>query len=254
MCGDVGACPAAVSLWVGRNSGLLAFCLNGLFRSSPASGSGVVGRRCVDLRRAEGVQTTAAALHDAKAFTTARRLGIFSSKQQQPQKTARSGATDAATSARRTSDVASGHSAAPNSRRKRSAARSARHHAQIQVQLYRTAIAVIYFCRLRRKCRAQRLHAHLADLESLEAQSVRSDPGDAPLCFSSAPLATSVSKRAYRPPSSASSSVSLSDSSSSAALPAGFYLGQHPPLLNQPSGQRRQRHKATPVLPYAGRM
>ena len=191
---------------------------------------------------------------DAKAFTTARRLGIFSSKQQQPQKTARSGATDAATSARRTSDVASGHSAAPNSRRKRSAARSARHHAQIQVQLYRTAIAVIYFCRLRRKCRAQRLHAHLADLESLEAQSVRSDPGDAPLCFSSAPLAKSVSKRAYRPPSSASSSVSLSDSSSSAALPAGFYLGQHPPLLNQPSGQRRQRHKATPVLPYAGRM
>jgi hypothetical protein len=120
--------------------------------------------------------------------------------------------------------------------------------------IYRTAIAVIYFCRLRRKCRAQRLHAHLADLESLEAQSVRSDPGDAPLCFSSAPLATSVSKRAYRPPSSASSSVSLSDSSSSAALPAGFYLGQHPPLLNQPSGQRRQRHKATPVLPYAGRM
>ena len=117
-----------------------------------------------------------------------------------------------------------------------------------------TAIAVIYFCRLRRKCRAQRLHAHLADLESLEAQSVRSDPGDAPLCFSSAPLAKSVSKRAYRPPSSASSSVSLSDSSSSAALPAGFYLGQHPPLLNQPSGQRRQRHKATPVLPYAGRM
>ena len=154
-----------------------AFCLNGLFRSSPASGSGVVGRRCVDLRRAEVVQTTAAALHDAKAFTTARRLGIFSSKQQQPQKTARSGATDAATSARRTSDVASGHSAAPNSRRKRSAARSARHHAQIQVQLYRTAIAVIYFCRLRRKCRAQRLHAHLADLESLEAQSVRSYPG-----------------------------------------------------------------------------
>ena len=138
---------------------------------------------------------------DAKAFTTARRLGIFSSKQQQPQKTARSGATDAATSARRTSDVASGHSAAPNSRRKRSAARSARHHAQIQVQLYRTAIAVIYFCRLRRKCRAQRLHAHLADLESLEAQSVRSDPGDAPLCFSMQCALGDVGLEASLPPS-----------------------------------------------------
>ena len=80
---------------------------------------------------------------------------------------------------------------------------------------------------------------------------MRSDPGDAPLCFSSAPLATSVSKRAYRPPSSASSSVSLSDSSSSAALPVGFYQGQHPPLLlNQSSGQRRQRYKAA----FAGRM
>ena len=42
---------------------------------------------------------------DKKAFTTARRLGLFS-KQPQPQQTARSGATAAATSARRQPDAA----------------------------------------------------------------------------------------------------------------------------------------------------
>ena len=37
--------------------------IHSLLRSSPASDGGVVGRRCVDLGRAEGVQAAAAALH-----------------------------------------------------------------------------------------------------------------------------------------------------------------------------------------------
>ena len=93
---------------------------------------------------------------DKKAFATARRLGLYST-QPQLQQTARSSAAATATSARRRPDAASGRLVGPNSRQKRSAERSARHHAQLQVQFYRTAIAVLYICRLRRMCRQ---HCH----------------------------------------------------------------------------------------------
>ena len=90
---------------------------------------------------------------------------------------ARSSTAATATSARRRPDAASGRPVCPNSRQKRSAERSARHHAQLQVQFYRTAIAVLYICRLRRMCRARRLQARLADLESLDGEPVSVDSG-----------------------------------------------------------------------------
>ena len=151
----------------------------------------------------------------------------------QLQQTARSSAAATATSARRRPDAASGRPVGPNSRQKRSAERSARHHAQLQVQFYRTAIAVLYICRLRRMCRARRLQARLADLESLDGEPVSVNSGGPP---SSRPcvLMESSSKRADRPPSAASSSAASSTSSSgSAALLGGFYHAQCPPALLQ---------------------
>ena len=86
---------------------------------------------------------------DKKALSTARRLGLFSKQPQPHKETARSGAAAAATSARRQPDAASGRPVGPNSAQRRSAARSAQHHAQLQLRFYRTAIAALYFCRLR---------------------------------------------------------------------------------------------------------
>ena len=161
---------------------------------------------------------------DKKAFATARRLGLFSAKPQPQQaQTARSTASRAAP--RVPSDAASGAKTRPNARQRRSAARSAQHHAQRQLQVYRLAIAVLYICRLQRRCRARRLRAQLADLESLDGQSVSGDSGDAPPALQCALREKSGSKRVDRPPSSASSSSSASraSSSSSAALLAEFY-------------------------------
>ena len=190
---------------------------------------------------------------DKKAFATARRLGLYST-QPQLQQTARSSAAATATSARRRPDAASGRPVGPNSRQKRSAERSARHHAQLQVQFYRTAIAVLYICRLRRMCRARRLQARLADLESLDGEPVSVDSGGPPSSRSCA-LRESSSKRADRPLSAASSSAATSTSSSGrAALLGGFYHAQCPPVLLQLGGQRKQQRKAAPALPYAGRM
>ena len=188
---------------------------------------------------------------DKKAFATARRLGLFlpNSKQQQPQ-TTRSGAAGAAASARRMPDGASGRQSEPNSRQRRSAARSARRHSQVQVQVYRTVIAVLYVCRLRRRCR---LRADLADLESLEGASVHEGAGDAP-SSSSVPLRMPGSKRVDRPQSSASSSVSAASSSSSAALLGGFYRAQCPAGLLGPGCSRKQQRHAAPAPRYAGRM
>ena len=188
---------------------------------------------------------------DKKALSTARRLGLFSKQPQPHKETARSGAAAAATSARRQPDAASGRPVGPNSAQRRSAARSAQHHAQLQLRFYRTAIAVLYFCRLRRRCR---LRTNLADLESLKSGSVREGSGALPM-FSSAPLGASSSKRADRPPSSASSSVaSGASSSSSDALHGGFYRAQRPPMLLGPGEPRKQPRKAPPAPPYAGRM
>ena len=191
---------------------------------------------------------------DKKAFATARRLGLFlpNSKQQQPQ-TTRSGAAGAAASARRMPDGASGRQSEINSRQRRSAARSARRHSQVQVHTYTALllIAVLYVCRLRRRCR---LRADLADLDSLEGASVHEGAGDTPLS-SSAPLGVPGSKRVDRPPSSASSSVaSAASSSSSAALLGGFYRAECPPALLGPGCSRKQQRKAAPPPPYAGRM
>ena len=187
---------------------------------------------------------------DKKAFATARRLGLFSAKQQPQQaQTARSAASR--TQPRVPSDAASGAKTGPNARQRRSAARSARHHAQRQFQVYRLAIAVLYVCRLRRRCR---LRADLADLESLEGASVHEGAGDTPWS-SSAPMGVPGSKRADRPPSSASSSsASAASSSSSAALRVGFYRAECPPALLGPGGSRKQQRKAAPAPPYAGRM
>ena len=183
-----------------------------------------------------------------------RRVASVSSQTKQPQphkETARSGAAAAATSARRQPDAASDRPVGPNSAQRRSAARSAQHHAQLQLRFYRTAIAVLYFCRLRRRCR---LRTNLADLESLESGSVHEGSGALPM-FSSAPLGASSSKRADRPPSSASSSVaSGASSSSSDALHGGFYRAQRPPMLLGPGEPRKQPRKAPPAPPYAGRM
>ena len=189
---------------------------------------------------------------DKKAFATARRLGLFSAKPQPQQaQTARSTASRA--EPRVPSDAASGATTRPNARQRRNAARSARHHAQRQLQLYRTGIAVLYLCRLRRRCRARRLRAHQADLESLEGPSASGDSGDLPMSCSCALRADPSLKRAYRSASSASSCVALSDSSSSAPLPGGFFHATCPPVLLQPSAARRQRQKAAPAPPYAGR-
>ena len=190
---------------------------------------------------------------DKKALATARRLGVFSAQPQPQQaKTARS--TASRTAPHVPSDAASGVAAVPNARKRCSAARSAQHHAQRQLQLYRTGIAVLYLCRLRRRCRARRLRAHLADLESLEGPLVSGNSGDPPLSCSCALRANPSSKRAYRSASSASSSVASSDSSSSAPLPGGFFRATCPPVLLQPSATRRQRQKAAPAPFYAGRM
>lgn len=190
---------------------------------------------------------------DKKALATARRLGLYST-QPQLQQTARSSAAAKATSARRRPDAASGRPVGPNSRQRRSAERSARHHAQLQVQFNRTAIAVLYICRLRRMCRARRLHARLADLESLDDQPESVDSGGPPLSRSCA-LRESSSKRADRPPSAASSSAgSVVSSSCSDALPWGFYSAQCPPALLGPTCSRKQPRKAAPAPPYAGRM
>ena len=78
---------------------------------------------------------------DKKAFATARRLGLYST-QPQLQQTARSSAAATATSVRRRPDAASGRPVGQNSRQKRSAERSARHHAQLQVQFYRAPLSL----------------------------------------------------------------------------------------------------------------
>ena len=139
-----------------------------------------------------------------------------------------------------------------NARKRRSAARSARHHAQLQLQVYRTALAVLFVCRLRRM---RRLRADLADLESLEGEAVNDDSGAAQVPAPSYALASL--KRADRPSSSASSSSS-SYASSSASAPVAFYQGGCPPMLMQLAGQE-QRSGSRPRLkrpapPYAGRM
>ena len=144
---------------------------------------------------------------DKKAFTTARRLGLFST-QPQSQQTARSGAAAKVASVRRTPGAASGRTAEPNSRQRRSALRSARRHAQLQVQVYRTAIAILYICRLRRRCRLRR---DLADLESLENSAHDNNSGFQVgfVPTSSGLMEASRSRRRDRPPSSASSSAAL---------------------------------------------
>ena len=191
---------------------------------------------------------------DKKAFTTARRLGLFST-QPQSQQTARSGAAAKVASVRRTPGAASGRTAEPNSRQRRSALRSARRHAQLQVQVYRTAIAILYICRLRRRCRLRR---DLADLESLENSAHDNNSGFQVgfVPTSSGLMEASRSRRRDRPPSSASSSSSASraSSSSSAELLAGFYRAQCPPTLLQAGVTRKQQRKATPAPSYAGRM
>ena len=133
---------------------------------------------------------------DKKALATARRLGVFSA-QPQPQQARTARSTASRTAPHVPSDAASGVAAVPNARKRRSAARSAQHHAQRQLQLYRTGIAVLYLCRLRRRCRARRLRAHLADLESLEGPLVSGNSGDPPLSCSCALRANPSSKRAY---------------------------------------------------------
>ena len=189
---------------------------------------------------------------DEKAFATARRLGIMSA-QQQPQQaqTAKSGASRTGPSPR-SSDAASDENAKPNARKRRSAARSARRHAQLQLQVYRTALAVLFVCRLRRM---RRLRADLADLESLESEAVNDDSGAAQVPAPSYTLASL--KRADRPSSSASS-ASSSYASSSASAPVAFYQGGCPLMLMQLAGQE-QRSGSRPRLkrpapPYAGRM
>ena len=189
---------------------------------------------------------------DKKAFTTARRLGLFST-QPQSQQTARSGAAAKVASVRRTPGAASGRTAEPNSRQRRSALRSARRHAQLQVQVYRTAIAILYICRLRRRCRLRR---DLADLESLENSAHDNNSGFQVgfVPTSSGLMEASRSRRRDRPPSSASSSAASSTSSSGSALPGGFYQAQCPPALLQTGGQRKQPRTVVPTPPYAGRM
>ena len=189
---------------------------------------------------------------DKKAFSTARRLGLFSARPQ-PQQTARSGAAAKAAPVRRKPNAASGRSAEPNSRQRRSALRSARRHAQLQVQVYRTAIAILYICRLRRRCR---LRSDLADLESLE-NSVHDDDSGFQVrlvSVSSALMEVSRSRRRDRPPSASSSAASSTSSLGSAALPGGFYQARCPPALLQMGGQRKQQRTAVPAPPYAGRM
>ena len=98
----------------------------------------MVGRRCVDFRRAEGVQAAAAALHRQEGLHSRRRVASASlfSTQPQSQQTARSGAAAKVASVRRTPGAASGRTAEPNSRQRRSALRSASRHAQLQVQVF----------------------------------------------------------------------------------------------------------------------
>ena len=181
-----------------------------------------------------------------------RRVVLASSFTTLPQlhQTAKPGADAAARPARRAPDAASGRPAEPNSRQRRSAARSARRHAQLQVQVYRTVIAVLYICRLRRRCR---MRADLAELESLESASMSDDAGGAPVS-SSAFVEALGSKRAERPPSASSSVASSTSRSSSAALLGGFFQAQCPPMLMQTDAQRKQQRKAPPAPPYAGRM
>ena len=130
---------------------------------------------------------------------------------------------------------------------------SARRHAQLQVQVYRTAIAILYICRLRRRCR---LRSDLADLESLE-NSVHDDDSGFQVrlvSVSSALMEVSRSRRRDRPPSASSSAASSTSSLGSAALPGGFYQARCPPALLQMGGQRKQQRTAVPAPPYAGRM
>ena len=88
---------------------------------------------------------------DKKAFTTARRLGLsFSHSQSQPCSSASAAAGPAAAPAPPTADAAP-VSAAPNARRRRSSARSARHHALRRAQLCtRSMLSLLFIVRLRR--------------------------------------------------------------------------------------------------------
>ena len=112
------------------------------------------------------------------------------------------------------------------------------------------SMAVLYICRLRRRCR---MRADLAELESLESASMSDDAGGAPVS-SSAFVEALGSKRAERPPSASSSVASSTSRSSSAALLGGFFQAQCPPMLMQTDAQRKQQRKAPPAPPYAGRM
>ena len=88
---------------------------------------------------------------DKKAITTARRLGLSYSKSQSQPPSSASAAAKPTASPRQPAAAAAPAPAGPNARQRRSAARSARHHASRRAQLCtRTMLSLLFIVRLRR--------------------------------------------------------------------------------------------------------
>ena len=174
---------------------------------------------------------------DKKAMAAARRLGLHAVQPQPPPTKATAGKPAVTSTRTSTADAPSTAPLRKNSRRKRSAARSARHHTLRQQQLNRCIIAMLFVARLRRRVRKRVLLQDLADLDELgdgpepDSDSSMEDQFDGR-------MVPRLKKRSDRPPSSISSSAASSRSSSS-DTPRGCYEGKCPPVQHRGEGWDR---------------
>ena len=192
---------------------------------------------------------------DKKALAVARRLGLHAVQPQPPPAKATAGKPAATSTRTPTADAPSAGPSKTNSRRKRSAARSARRHALRRDRMLKGCMTAICFVvKLRRHVAATRERA------CRDEPSDESDVGEGFFPTTAKALrqmaTTSLEmlhfqkgqlKRAGRPSSPSTSSESSSTSSSK---PEGAYAG------NCPSVQRRRRGEAAEqdYPPYSGRM
>ena len=165
---------------------------------------------------------------DKKAMAAARRPGLHAVLPQPLPAKATAGKPAAASTRTPPSDAPSKANSAtkPNSRRKRSATRSARHHAKRREQLYRCSLAMLFVVKLRRRVRAKVLVRDLADLESISDGSDNPMSKEVPLERRHSVATLKRGKTAHPPQSSCSASSSASSRCSSGGTPMGSYKGR----------------------------
>jgi hypothetical protein len=162
---------------------------------------------------------------DKKALMTARRLGLtFSQSQPQPPISASAGGSDTESTARPPDAATASVTVVPNARQRRSAARSAQHHAARRAQLCnRSMLAIFFMVRLRRLVDGT-LRLPESDDDGGDRRSTKRGSDD-------------------RPPSSLSSSSSRSASSTRSAGQPHECSAIGPPVQHR-MGRQEKRPKA----------